>query len=126
MNFKSLELSKDKLRDAEKAHDYHFRTVNETEDLLEMRQTVDELNDRIGELYDALTDLFDECHDADTLIEELRATIEEVEATVEAMKPQTLHDEQKAEILAKLTVLDLETLQHLERVLGLEYVPPYS
>lgn len=116
----------DKLRDAEKALDLHFTAVNETEDILEMRQTVDELNDKIGHLSDGICDLITECDKADDLIEELRATIEELEQTAEAAKPQTLLDEQKAEILKKLTVLDLETLQHLESVLGLQFAPPYT
>lgn len=126
MGFKYLKHVQDTLRDAEKALGLHFRAVNETEGILEICQTVDELHDKIGHLSDGVCDLISECEKADGLIEELRATIEECEATINSLKPQTLLDEQKAEILKKLTVLDLETLQHLESVLGLQFSPPYS
>jgi phage shock protein A len=108
-----------------KRNDVLFTAVNETEDVLEMRIAADQLAEAVAKLDDCIADVVGECDKADDLIEELRGTIEEVEATVEAMKPQTLHDEQKAEILKKLEVLDLETLQHLESVLGLQFAPPY-
>lgn len=108
-----------------KRNDVLFTAVNETEDVLEMQAAADQLAAAVAKLDDCIDDVVKECKKADDLIEELRDTIEEIEATVEAMKPQTLLDEQKADILKKLEVLDIETLQHLESVLGLQFAPPY-
>jgi SMC interacting uncharacterized protein involved in chromosome segregation len=125
MKFKRLLPVQNELSNLSKALDLHYRTVNETEDLLEMRQTVDALHDTFIHLEGKLEELSGEVEKAEEVIEELKANIEAVEETIESMKPANLLDAEKVVILKKLEQVDLPTLQHLERILGLEYCPPY-